>query len=325
MTHFDAFNGDADGICALHQLRLAEPKRSVLITGVKRDVALLRRVTAEPGDSVTALDISVDTNRSALIALLELGVRVEYFDHHFAGDLPVHSNLSAFIDPSPRVCTAILVDRYLNGRYRTWAAVAAYGDNLPDEGSALSKEMHLSDAQTRDLRLLGETLAYNAYGEVESDLIIDPASLYRTLHRYDDPFDFLRSEPIYRTMDESRRGDLQRARAIEPSIEIPCATIYILPDAPWSRRVHGVFANELARASPDLAHAVLTRNAQGGYTVSVRAPQSRAVGADALCRGFATGGGRVAAAGINHLPESELPRFIRELENAFQREPRAST
>src|ERR1700757_2170609 len=99
MMHFDAFNGDADGICALHQLRLAEPKPSFLITGVKRDIALLRRVTAEAGDSVTALDISLDANRSALIALLGRGVRVEYFDHHFAGDLPAHSNLAAVIDP----------------------------------------------------------------------------------------------------------------------------------------------------------------------------------------------------------------------------------
>ncbi len=32
------FNGDADGICALHQLRLRKPLRSLLITGVKRDV-----------------------------------------------------------------------------------------------------------------------------------------------------------------------------------------------------------------------------------------------------------------------------------------------
>ena len=44
MKHFDVFNGDADGICALHQLRLAKPLQSLLITGVKRDVALLSRV-----------------------------------------------------------------------------------------------------------------------------------------------------------------------------------------------------------------------------------------------------------------------------------------
>ena len=216
MTHFDAFNGDADGLCALHQLRLAEPKASVLITGVKRDVALLRRVDAAPGDSVTALDISVDANRAALVALLERGVRVEYFDHHFAGDLPAHPNLSAVVDPSAHVCTAMLVDRYLNGRYRVWAVVAAFGDDLPDEGSALAEDLHLSDAQTEGLRALGEALAYNAYGDVESDLIVNPALLYRSLHRYADPFEFMRTEPIYRTTDESRRRiDLMLVDAAE--------------------------------------------------------------------------------------------------------------
>ena len=59
MTHYDVFNGDADGICALHQLRLADPRESVLVTGVKRDINLVKRVSAETGDTVTVLDISL--------------------------------------------------------------------------------------------------------------------------------------------------------------------------------------------------------------------------------------------------------------------------
>ena len=89
MTHFDVFNGDADGLCALQQLRLAAPRDAVLVTGVKRDIALLQRVPAGPGDSVTALDISLDANRAALMELLGRGVTVEYFDHHYPGDVPV--------------------------------------------------------------------------------------------------------------------------------------------------------------------------------------------------------------------------------------------
>ena len=319
MTHFDAFNGDADGICALHQLRLAEHKESILVTGVKRDVALLRRVAAEPGDSVTALDISLDANRSALLALLSRGVRVEYFDHHFAGDMPRHPDLFAFIDPSPHVCTAMLVDRLLQGRHRIWAIVAAFGDNLPAEALRLAATLALSGAQREELRALGETLAYNAYGEAESDLVIDPASLYRTLHQYADPFDFIRSEHIHRTIDAQRRDDLNRASTLDPAIELSCAAVYILPDARWSRRVQGVFANTLAQRFPDRAHAILVPNAQGGYSVSVRAPRNRAADADTLCRRFATGGGRVAAAGINLLPESELPRFVRDLDQTYSR------
>ena len=34
VTRIDVFNGDADGICALQQIRLAEPGESVLVTGV---------------------------------------------------------------------------------------------------------------------------------------------------------------------------------------------------------------------------------------------------------------------------------------------------
>ncbi len=51
----DVFNGDADGICALIQLRLSQPAESKLITGVKRDIQLLQRVTATAGDKVTVL------------------------------------------------------------------------------------------------------------------------------------------------------------------------------------------------------------------------------------------------------------------------------
>ena len=70
MAHYDVFNGDADGVCALHQLRLAYPADGQIITGVKRDITLLERVAAKPGDTITVLDISLDKNREALLALL---------------------------------------------------------------------------------------------------------------------------------------------------------------------------------------------------------------------------------------------------------------
>ena len=69
MSHHDVFNGDADGICALHQLRLAAPRESRLVTGAKRDIELLARVVAQPGDSVTVLDVSLDRNRAGLLRL----------------------------------------------------------------------------------------------------------------------------------------------------------------------------------------------------------------------------------------------------------------
>jgi hypothetical protein len=84
----------------------------------------------------------------------------------------------------------------------------------------------------------------------------------------------------------------------------------MLPDVAWSRRISGVFGNELANQFPNRAHAVLTLNRQGGYLISVRAPLNNRTGADELCSSFATGGGRKSAAGINHLPKEQLEYFI---------------
>ena len=42
MARFDVFNGDADGICSLVQLRRADPApEAVLVTGRKRRIDLL--------------------------------------------------------------------------------------------------------------------------------------------------------------------------------------------------------------------------------------------------------------------------------------------
>ncbi len=317
MTHFDVFNGDADGLCALQQLRLAAPRDAVLVTGVKRDIALLQRVPAGPGDSVTALDISLDANRAALAALLERGVTVEYFDHHYPGDVPVHAGLAAHIDCTPDVCTGILVDRHLGGAQRVWAVVAAYGDNLAGAARRLAASLGLDEERQRVLRELGENLAYNAYGDCEADLIVHPAELFRIMRGHADPFRFAESEAVLRRIDTSRRADLESARTSAPEMRSPGAAMYILPDAAWSRRVRGAFGNELAHAHPARAHAVLTPDGQQGYTVSVRAPISRPTGADALCREFANGGGREAAAGINHLPADRLDAFRRSFARAY--------
>lgn len=57
--NYDIFNGDADGICALIQLRLAKPRNASLITGIKRDIQLLTKINAQAGDQLTVLDISM--------------------------------------------------------------------------------------------------------------------------------------------------------------------------------------------------------------------------------------------------------------------------
>jgi hypothetical protein len=313
---YDIFNGDADGICALQQLRLEEPRDSVLVTGVKRDIHLLARVDARAGDELTVLDISLRTNAKDLARLLAAGARCRYFDHHAAGEIPEHPNLKTFIDVAPDACTSLIVDRYLNGRHRLWAIVAAFGDNLAEAALRAAATLPIDPGDLERLKLLGEVMNYNAYGETVDDLHYPPVDLFESLRRYRDPLDFINGEPVFDTLRNVLAEDMERAQALAPALKSTGGSLYVLPDAAWSRRVHGHFGNRAASASPERANAVLVRKA-GGYTVSVRAPQRRPLGADALCRKFESGGGREAAAGINFLPESDYPRFVAEFEKAF--------
>jgi hypothetical protein len=306
----DVFNGDADGICALHQLRLTDPAESELITGPKRDISLLKRVKAQSGDRVTVLDIALSKNREALDALLEAGAHVRYFDHHQPGDIPVHPNFEAHIDTDANVCTSLLVNQVLQGRQLAWAVTAAFGDNLADAARQAALPLGLEDARLAQLQSLGECLNYNGYGETLDDLFYDPADLYRQLRPFSDPFAFIAESPAYQTLKTGYQDDMARAIAVSAAEERPSGRIFMLPAEKWARRISGVFGNQLAVESPAQAHAVLTAKPGGGYVVSVRAPLNARSGADQLCSQFDTGGGRKGAAGINHLPESELGRFI---------------
>ncbi|HJV79528.1 MULTISPECIES: acetyltransferase [Oxalobacteraceae] len=317
MTCFDVFNGDADGMCALRQLRLSEPREAIRITGLKREIALLERVDARSGDDVAALDISLDVNRAALLSLLQRGVRVQYFDHHGSGDIPSHPALQAHIDLAPAVCTGMIVDRYLGGRHRLWAIVAAFGDNFGRAARGLAASLALQPQQLAALQELGECLNYNAYGDIDSDPVLHPASLYTLLERYESPFQFMQAEPVFGKIKQARRHDIELACQLQPHTVLPGGCVHVLPDAAWSRRVRGEFANTLANNDPRRAHAVLTPNVREGFTVSVRAPLTRRQGARQLCVQFETGGGRAAAAGITHLPRDRLPDFVKAFEQAF--------
>ncbi len=321
MRTIDVCNGDADGLVSLHQLRLAEPlpadRVAELITGLKREVDLLARIdpaTVSAGDTITVLDVSLDRNRAALERLLAAGASVRYFDHHYAGEKVVHPHLQATIDPAADTCTGILVDRYLQGRYRRWAIVAAFGDNLPDAAATLAEELRLDAAALAPLRELGEALNYNAYGDTEADVLIHPRNLYHALHAFEDPVAFHRTATV-RSLRGRRRDDLAAAMRLSPAWSDAHCAVYRLPACAWAGRVIGAFANLLAQDEPGLAHAVLKSNGDGTLNASVRAPMQALRGplrhgADWLCRQFPTGGGRAAAAGIDRLPEARVDEFI---------------
>jgi len=317
MTYFDVFNGDADGICALHQLRLAEPVESQLVTGVKRDISLLKRVEAGEGDQVTVLDISLDKNRKDLERLLARGVRVRYFDHHFAGDIPVSDRLDVHIETAPDVCTSLLVDRHLGGRFRPWAVAAAFGDNLEEAARRAAEPLGLDETALGRLRELGMYMNYNAYGATVDDLFFPPDALFRRLQRYASPLDFIAGDEAFPRLRDGYADDMAQADALRPEVEAETHAVYVLPAEPWARRVSGVFGNQLARNAPSRAHAVVTRLPDGGYMVSVRAPLTRKEGADELCRQFPTGGGRKGAAGINHLPEERFGEFVAKFRDSY--------
>jgi len=313
---YDVFNGDADGICALHQLRLHQPQHRILVTGVKRDIELLSRVPDAPGADVLVLDISLDANAGELQRLLASGASVTWYDHHSADCAVHHPCLELHCDGAPDVCTSILVDRVLQGRYRRWAIAAAFGDNLERPACALARELGLHDEAIAALAQLGHTLNYNAYGECEGDLHMAPAALYRVMSGFEDPFDFMVT-PTYKKLHSGYRSDCAQLQGLAPYYERPGSAVYLLPSTPWSRRISGVLANRLASERDGRSFAVINERSDGDFLVSVRSARPEARSACGLCQQFDSGGGRKAAAGINRLPAAELPRFIERFSTYF--------
>jgi len=317
MTYYDVFNGDADGICALHQWRLAKPCKSQLITGVKRDISLLKQVQTTAEDEVLVLDISLDKNREALQKILQTGAAVRYFDHHFAGEIPQAANLDAHINTDADVCTSLLVNEVLQGEYLPWAVAAAFGDNLFEAAQTAAKSLHLNRQSLLQLQKLGTLINYNGYGADLADLYFSPADLYAAIAPFEEPLAFVAEAKEYKVLRDGYQEDLQRAHELPVKVLDWHSAVVMLPDAAWARRVSGVYGNDLARQFPDRAHALLTTMPDGTYRISVRAPLSRKWGADELCMQFETGGGRKASAGINALAKTELDNFLAAFKVAF--------
>jgi hypothetical protein len=309
--HYDIFNGDADGIFALHQYRLAKPLSATkLITGVKRDILLLSQVENLKDSSLAVFDISLDSNRTWLMQLLEDKNKIVYFDHHFAGTIPQSPFLNVNIDPSPDTCTSLIVNATLSGEYVLWAICGAFGDNLHQIAKGQAKSHGLTEHQTGQLQELGELFNYNGYGSVIEDLYYHPEDLYLAIKPYDTPFAFIENSNELVALRKGYREDIDSAMQLKEMPATGKNRVYILPDTSWARRVTGVFSNFRAREKPDAAHAVITENKNNTLRISVRAPLNDRRDADTLCKLFPTGGGRKAAAGINSLPADQLEKFI---------------
>jgi hypothetical protein len=316
--YIDVFNGDADGICALHQLRLADPRPDArLVTGVKRDIRLLQQLAGIRNAHITVLDVSLDSNRDSLISLLKDECDILYIDHHFSGDIPDFQNIKIDIDSNPEICTSLIVNRLLGGKFSTWAVVGAFGDNLHKSAYQIAAELSLPDFTVARLKELGELLNYNGYGLSVTDLFFPPQDLYRAIVPFPDPLAFLEHTSILPKLKNGFDNDMKQAATHKPVRETEIGRFFELPPEPWSRRVSGVFSNLKAQERPELAHGLLTRNPDGTYRISVRAPLNNKHGADTLCRAFVTGGGRAGAAGINSLPPEQLDIFFKTFDEIF--------
>ncbi|WP_019615896.1 hypothetical protein [Psychromonas ossibalaenae] len=260
----------------------------------------------------------MEKNINGLESVLDNGASVFYVDHHRAGDIPQHHNLQAHIDLDANICTALIVDKQLNGQFHDWAITAAYGDNLIAKAGQLAKQAGYSAEQAEQLKELGTLINYNGYGANVNDLHFSPAELFKALLKYSSPFEVFadKTSPFY-TLQLVYQSDMDNALAAAAKHQSEKLSVFELPNEAWSRRISGVYGNLLANQYPNSAHVVLTKNRDGSYLVSLRAPLNNKQSADDICSQFATGGGRAAAAGINQLPNEELANLISVIEETY--------
>jgi single-stranded DNA-specific DHH superfamily exonuclease len=316
MSQIDVFNGDADGICGILQLRLAGLRSGTPITGAKRDISLLNKLTSVSNASIAVVDISFEQNRTNAVRLLESGCEITWFDHHFPGQVPNHPNLHTHINTNSLVCSSVIIDEFLQGQHRAWAIVAAFGDNLSSTALNLSEKLKLDRESLELFRRLGQAINYNAYGDSKDDLIFDPESILLELEIAETPEKFNRKTDILTTIESEMENDMTKASRLKVETVSDRVRVVYLPDEKWCRRVMGILANRYASEFPDSAHLLLSEK-DGAYVASIRAPKSNPNGAQEIAGQFPTGGGREAAAGINRIGEEDLPVLINAMAARF--------
>ncbi len=321
MNVFDVFNGDADGIFSLIQLRKVFPVEGTqhLITGVKRDISLLKKIdSVEHSDQVNVLDISFDKNVDDVERLLQAGAQLFYCDHHRANHLKAHKSLTAIVDTSAFVCTGFLVSQHLNYKHHLWAIAALFGDGLDKVAQSEAEKMDLSSEQIEQIRELGVLVNYNGYGASVDDLLFHPADLYLSLANYHSPLDVVDDlNSPYHELKKQYAQDFAYAKNCLPFEESEAVIALKLPNQAWSKRISGTYGNILAKENPARAIVIATDNDDETLTISLRAPKNNARGASDICSRYPSGGGRESAAGVNALSEQDLNAFVRQVADFY--------
>jgi hypothetical protein len=313
------FNGDADGLIGQHILELETGAPDLRITGGKRDIELLRRVPPLERGHIHVLDVSLRRNLDALKALLPAldkgGLGITWYDHHEPGEPPAHPALTLHINQAPETCTAVIVNAVLGHKHALWAAMAAFGDNLPATASALASAGGASSHEAALLRRVGVLINYNAYGDEPGDALFEASHIATILSRYASALDFCWEASLIPPLAAQFDADRERFQELAPLVESGGASAYLVPDEPFARRYGATWANERVMQNPSEALAVVHARKSGGYMVSIRSPRdwrgegSQAPSAAELALEFPTGGGRKLAAGIDALPADQLDRF----------------
>jgi hypothetical protein len=321
--YIDVFNGDADGIFSLIQLRKVCPvdqDTQYLVTGVKRDIALLQNISdslAKCAD-ITVLDVSFDSNERALANVLKQADAVFYCDHHQAKKLFTHERLTTVINTDPAVCTALLMNAYLQNAEPLWAVAGAYGDGLDASADKLADQLQLTHQQKKALKELGVLVNYNGYGHAVDALYYAPDDLYKNLIAYDSPFAVIADlASPYPRLKAGYEADLAKAQATPVQSDVDFVLVVQLANAPWSHRISGTYGNILAAENRDKAIVMVTTHSDNSLSISLRAPKNHPYGAADVCNQFATGGGREGAAGVNALPATELNRLVKLVSQTY--------
>jgi hypothetical protein len=182
----------------------------------------------------------------------------------------------------------------------------------------LALEAGYSEDQITQLKVLGETLNYNGYGEEASDLAVWPVDCAAELKGYSDPWEYVARSPLFEKILKQKKSDEEALGQVEILHLSTAGEICLMPRGAFSRRMSGIYSNDRVYLEPDLAHATLTHlENEAGYRVSIRAPKNRMRGADELAQRFPTGGGRAGAAGVNVLGEAKLVEFFDAFDEVF--------
>jgi len=331
-----AFNGDADGIISQHLLFLAGITPERRLTGLKRDLRLLRHIDStdgaafERGLRLYVCDINLADNRDDLIRLLQNSTTrtataptVTWYDHHEPGPIPDLPGLRTRIATGRGACTGLLVHADLLaqglGQDPRWAAIAAHGDNLPDAADALLAPLALSENDREALREAGTLINYNAHGETPADVLFPPLVVATRMADFRDPMAFIRESGFIEPLRAQLRDDEERMGGLTPTSGGDLAALYVLPGEGWARRLGSTWASRAALQNPARAFAILHPLEDGSYQVSIRAPRGRpdAPAAATLAAEFPSGGGRALAAGINRLPAEQVDVFTRRFMDVY--------